>query len=185
MLKKASTHGASAPGKSKTARSKAAKAKSKDKATQRMGARKAASEAASKHTAVAAKPGGCPRRSHSRSLSPDDRPNPRFAYRDHSPGAGPRLPTKSLTLAEGKSRAQDAKIASSKRADEGAAAVKKHAAPDSPRESGFSKAYHSLFGSSSDEAEEEGAVTEPQEISNDLDELQERFKLLSRKAPRR
>ncbi|POM60119.1 hypothetical protein PHPALM_31058 [Phytophthora palmivora] len=30
-----------------------------------------------------------------------------------------------------------------------------------PRESAFSKDYHSLFGSSSDEAGEEGAVTEP------------------------
>ncbi|POM62599.1 hypothetical protein PHPALM_28232 [Phytophthora palmivora] len=87
MPKKASTRGASEPSTSKTARSKAAKAKSKDKATPRKEARKAASEAASKRTAAAAKQGGSPRRSRSRSLSPDDRPNPRFTYRDHSPGA--------------------------------------------------------------------------------------------------
>ncbi|POM59436.1 ATP-binding cassette (ABC) Superfamily, partial [Phytophthora palmivora] len=41
-------------------------------------------------------------------------------------------PAKNLTLAEGKARAQTAKAASSKRADEGAAATKKRAAPDSP-----------------------------------------------------
>ncbi|POM74704.1 Hypothetical protein PHPALM_8298 [Phytophthora palmivora] len=87
MLKKASTRGASAPSKSKTARSKTGKAKSKDKAAPRTEARKAASVAASKPTAAAAKQGGSPRHRRSRSLSLDDRPNPRFAYRDHSPGA--------------------------------------------------------------------------------------------------
>ncbi|POM81728.1 Hypothetical protein PHPALM_264 [Phytophthora palmivora] len=87
MLRNASTHGASAPSKSKTARSKTAKTKSKDKAAPRKEGRKAASKAASKPTAGAAKQGGSPRRSRSRSLSPDDRPNPRFAYLDHSPGA--------------------------------------------------------------------------------------------------
>ncbi|POM58570.1 ABC Superfamily [Phytophthora palmivora] len=220
MPKKASNHGASAPSKSKTARSKTAKAKSKDKAAPR----KAASEAASKHTATAATQGGSPRRSRSRSLSPDDRPNPRFTYRDHNPGAESPVfdipmitgsesdgdspgstkdptpsqdapsqdtlvdgaesseanaastssPTKNLTLAEGKARTQAAKAASQKRVDEGAAAAKKRAAPETPRESGFSKACHSLFDSA-DGSEEEGAVTEPQAISNDLDEQQERY----------
>ncbi|POM59235.1 ATP-binding cassette (ABC) Superfamily [Phytophthora palmivora] len=85
-------------------------------------------------------------------------------------------PAKNLTLDEGKARAQAAKAASSKRADEGAAAAKKRAAPGSPsRESSVSKDYHNLFDSSSDEAEEEGAVTEPQEISDDLDVQQERY----------
>ncbi|POM77007.1 ABC Superfamily [Phytophthora palmivora] len=79
-------------------------------------------------------------------------------------------PAKNLTLAEGKAQAQATKAASSKRADEGAAAAKKRAAPETPpRRSSFSKDYHSLFDSTSDEAEEEGAVAEPQEISNDLD----------------
>ncbi|POM75758.1 Hypothetical protein PHPALM_7096 [Phytophthora palmivora] len=87
MPKKANTRGASAPSKSKTARSKTSKAKSKDKAAPRKEARKAASEAASKLTAAAAKQGGSPRRGCSRSLSPDDRPNPRLNYRDHSPGS--------------------------------------------------------------------------------------------------
>ncbi|POM68293.1 Hypothetical protein PHPALM_15565 [Phytophthora palmivora] len=184
MPKKASTHGASAPSKPKTRRLKTAKAKSKDKAAPRKEVRKAASEAASKHTAAAAKQGGSPRRSRSRSLSPDDRPNPRFTYRDHSTGAESPVfdipmitgsesdgdspgstkdptpsqdapsqddssqdapvddsksseakaastspPAKNLTLAEGKARAQAAEAASSKRADEGAAAAKKRVSP--------------------------------------------------------
>ncbi|POM61061.1 hypothetical protein PHPALM_29985 [Phytophthora palmivora] len=66
-------------------------------------------------------------------------------------------PAKSLSLDEGKAQAQAAKAASQKRADEGAAAAKKRADPDYPF------------------AEEEGAITEPQEISNDLDEQQERY----------
>ncbi|POM73375.1 Hypothetical protein PHPALM_9783, partial [Phytophthora palmivora] len=90
--------------------------------------------------------------------------------------ASTSLPATNLTLGEGKDRAQAAKTASQKRADEGAAAAKKRAAPDSPfRESGLPKGYHNLFDSESDEAEEEGAVSEPQKISNDLDEQQERF----------
>ncbi|POM58691.1 Hypothetical protein PHPALM_36624, partial [Phytophthora palmivora] len=87
MPKKASTRGASAPSKSNTARSKTAKAKSKDKGAPRKEVRKAASEAGSTRTAAAAKQGGSPRRSRSRFLSSDDRPNPRFTYRDHSPGS--------------------------------------------------------------------------------------------------
>ncbi|POM62834.1 hypothetical protein PHPALM_27957 [Phytophthora palmivora] len=82
-----STRGASAPSKPKPARSKTGKAKSKDKATPRTEARKAVSNAARKPTAAAGTQGGIPRRSYSCSLSPDDKPNPRFAYQDHSPGA--------------------------------------------------------------------------------------------------
>ncbi|POM78166.1 ABC Superfamily [Phytophthora palmivora] len=235
MPKKASTHGASAPSKSKTARSKTAKAKSKDKAAPRKEARKAASEAGSKRSAAAATQGGSPRRSPSRSLSPDDRPNPWFTYRDHNPGAessvfdipmitgsesdgdspgstkdpsssqdapsqdapaqdapsqdapaddaesseakavSTSLPAKNLTLAEGKARAQAAKAASSKRVEEGAAAAKKRAAPGSPTsEPSIVKGFRPLFDSS-DEDEEEGAITELQEISNDLDEQQELY----------
>ncbi|POM67604.1 ATP-binding cassette (ABC) Superfamily, partial [Phytophthora palmivora] len=215
MSKKASTHGASAPSKSKTARSKPAKAKSKDKAAPRMEARKAASEAASKRTASAAKQGGSPRRSRSHSLSPDDRPNPRFAYRDHSPGAeSPVFDISMITGSESDgdspgstkdpSSSQDAPSqdapaddaesseakadstsspaknltldeASAKLADEGAASAKKRAAPGSPTsEPSIAKGFKSLFDSS-DEEEEEGAVSEPREISNDLDEQQERY----------
>ncbi|POM73333.1 ATP-binding cassette (ABC) Superfamily [Phytophthora palmivora] len=225
MPKKASTRGASAPSKSKTARSKTAKAKSKDKATPRKEVRKAASEAGSKRTAAAASQEGSSRRSRSRSLSPDDRPNPRFAYRDHSPGsespefnipkitgsesdggspgstkdpassqdapsqdapaddagsseakaASTSSPANNLTLIEGKARAQAAKAASPKRAGEGAAAAKKRAAPGSPTsEPSIAKGFKSLFDSS-DEEEEEGAVSKPREISNDLDEQQERY----------
>ncbi|POM75299.1 ABC Superfamily [Phytophthora palmivora] len=207
MPSKASTHGASAP----------SKTKSKDKAVPRKEDRNADFEAAIKRTAAAAKQGGSTRRSRSRSLSPDDRSNPRFAYRDHSPGtespvfdipmitgsdsdgdspgstkdptssqdapsqdapvddiespeakvASTSSPANNLTLDEGKARAQAAKAASSKQVDEGAAAAKKRAAPGPPS--------RDLFDSSSDEGEEEGAVTEPQEISNNLDEQQERY----------
>ncbi|POM63468.1 Hypothetical protein PHPALM_21122 [Phytophthora palmivora] len=210
MPKKASTHGASAPSKSKIARSKTAKAKSKDKAAPRKEARKAASEAASKRTAATAKQGGSPRRSRSRSLSPDDRPRPRFAYRDHRPGAespvfdnpmitglesdgdspgstkdptsshdapsqdapaadaklseakaaSTSLPAKNLTLTEGKARGQAAKAASSKRADEGAAAKKREAPGSPPSEPSIAKGFQSLFDSS-DEDEEEGLSLSP------------------------
>ncbi|POM69776.1 LOW QUALITY PROTEIN: Hypothetical protein PHPALM_13923 [Phytophthora palmivora] len=80
-----------------------------------------------------------------------------------------------LTSAEGKARAQAAKAASPKRAGEGAAAAKKRAAPGSPTsEPSIAKGFKSLFDSS-DEEEEEGAVSELQEISNDFDEQQERY----------
>ncbi|POM71673.1 ATP-binding cassette (ABC) Superfamily [Phytophthora palmivora] len=89
--------------------------------------------------------------------------------------ASTNSPATNLTLDEGKTRAQAAKAASPKRAGEGAAAAKKRAAPGSPTsEPSIAKGFKSLFGSS-DEDEEEGAVTEPQEISNDLDEQQERY----------
>ncbi|POM81743.1 ABC Superfamily [Phytophthora palmivora] len=84
-------------------------------------------------------------------------------------------PAKNLTLTEDKARAQVAKAASATRADEGAAAAKKRAAPGSPTsEPSIGKGFRSLFDSS-DEDEEGRAVTEPQEISNDLDEQQERY----------
>ncbi|POM67253.1 Hypothetical protein PHPALM_16784 [Phytophthora palmivora] len=52
----------------------------------------------------------------------------------------------------------------------------RHAAPDpSFRESGPPKDYHNLFDSAPDEAEEERAIAEPQEISNALGEQQERY----------
>ncbi|POM63666.1 ATP-binding cassette (ABC) Superfamily [Phytophthora palmivora] len=82
-------------------------------------------------------------------------------------------PAKNLTLDEGKARAQAAIAASEKRASEGVAAAKEHASPGSPiPEPSIAKGFRSLFDSS-DEEEEEGAVSEPQEISNDLDERQE------------
>ncbi|POM79024.1 ATP-binding cassette (ABC) Superfamily [Phytophthora palmivora] len=221
MPKKASTHGASAPSKSKTARSTTANAKLKDKAAPRKEARKAASEEPC-HCCC------CTRRepaTQSLALpSPDDRPNPRFAYRDHSPGAGSPVfnipmitgsesdgdspgsakdpsssqdapsqdapaddtasseakaastssPAKKLSLDEGKARAQAAKADSSKRADEGAAA-KKRAAPGSPTsEPSIAMGFQSIRGRRG------GAVTEIQEISNDLDEQQERYQAAQR-----
>ncbi|POM64639.1 Polyprotein [Phytophthora palmivora] len=79
------------------------------------------------------------------------------------------LPTKNLTLDKGKARAQAAKAAPQKRADEGAAAAKKRAAPGSPTsEPSIAKGFRSLFDSSD---ERRGL----REISNDLDEQQERY----------
>ncbi|POM68852.1 Ankyrin repeat-containing protein [Phytophthora palmivora] len=83
-------------------------------------------------------------------------------------------PAKNLTLAEGKARAQAAKTASQKRSEEMAADAKKRAALGSPTEApAIAKGYRSLFDFESEEAEEEGAVTESQAISYDLDEQQE------------
>ncbi|POM75089.1 ATP-binding cassette (ABC) Superfamily, partial [Phytophthora palmivora] len=166
MPKNVSAHGASSPSKSKTARSKTAKAKSKDKAAPRKEARKAASEAASKRTAAAAKQGEIPQR---------NAPSQTLLLMTEAKAASTSSPAKNLTLTEGKARGQTAKAASSKRADEGAAAAKKRAAPGSPSsEPSIAKGFQSLFDSL-DEEEEEGDVTEPQEISNDLDEQQERY----------
>ncbi|POM63963.1 ABC Superfamily [Phytophthora palmivora] len=225
MPKKASTHGASAPSKSKTARSKTAKTKSKDKAAPRKEARKAASEAGSKRTAAAARQEGVRDAVARAPCRPTIGQTLGFAYRDHSPGAESPVfdismitgsesdgdspgstkdpsssqdapsqdapvddaesseakatstssPAKNLTSTEGKARAQVAKAASAKRADEGSAAAKKRAAPGSPTsEPSIAKGFKSLFDSSHED-EEEGAVSEPHEISNDLDEQQERY----------
>ncbi|POM77819.1 Hypothetical protein PHPALM_4734, partial [Phytophthora palmivora] len=204
MPKKASTRGASAPSKSKTARSKTAKAKSKDKSAPRKEVRKAASEAGSKRTAAAASQEGS-----SRSLSPDDRPNPRFAYQDHSPGSespefnipmitgsesdgdspgSAKDPSSSQDASSQDAPAQDAPSQDAP-ADDTESSEAKAASTSSPAKNltliearspwlsyvtSIAKGFKSLFDSS-DEDEEEGAVFEPQEISNDLDEQQEHY----------
>ncbi|POM63688.1 Hypothetical protein PHPALM_20876 [Phytophthora palmivora] len=85
-------------------------------------------------------------------------------------------PVQNLTLDESKAQTQAAKATSQKRAEEGAAAAKKGAAPGSPTpEPPIAKGYRSLFDSESEEVEEKGTVAEPQEIFNDLDEEQERY----------
>ncbi|POM60129.1 ABC Superfamily, partial [Phytophthora palmivora] len=200
MPKKASTRGASAPSKSKTARSNTATAKDKATPAPRKEARMAASEAASKRTAAAAEQGGSPRRIPGQSPvfdipmitgseSDGDSPGPTMdptptqdapsqdapvddTASSEAKAVSTSSPAKSLTLVEGKARS---KAASPKRAGEGAAAAKKRAAPGSPSsEPSIAKGFRSLFDSS-DEEEEEGSVSEPQEISNDLDEQQERY----------
>ncbi|POM67710.1 Hypothetical protein PHPALM_16237 [Phytophthora palmivora] len=151
-----------------------------------MEARKAATEAASKRTAAAAKQGEIPERILGQSPldfpmitgSESDRDSPgstkdptpsQDAPSQDAPGddaksseakaASMSSPAKNLTLAEGKTRAQAAKAASPTRADEGAAAAKKRAAPGSPTpEPSIAKGLRSLFDSS-DEEEEEGAVS--------------------------
>ncbi|POM70951.1 Hypothetical protein PHPALM_12551 [Phytophthora palmivora] len=63
-----------------------------------------------------------------------------------------------------------------KRDVEGVAAAKKRTVPGfHTKGPAIAKGYRTLFDSEPGEAEEEGAVTEPQEISNDLDEQQERY----------
>ncbi|POM78558.1 ATP-binding cassette (ABC) Superfamily [Phytophthora palmivora] len=199
MPRKASSHGASASSKSKTARSKAAKAKSTDKTALRTEAHKAASETASMPTAAAAAQGGCPRLSRSRSVPPDDRPNPRFAYRDHSPGAeSPAFDIPMITGSESDEDttrstkdptptqdgpSQDTPVddfvsseAKAAPASSPAQNLTLYLAPGSPTpEPPIAKGYRSLFASKSDEAEAEGTITEPQEIWNDLDKQQERY----------
>ncbi|POM61265.1 hypothetical protein PHPALM_29746 [Phytophthora palmivora] len=188
MPKKASTHGASAPSKSKTARSKTTKAKSK-------------AEAASKRTAAAARQGGSPRRSRSRSSSPDDRPNPRFTYLDHSPGA--ESPVFNIPLITGSESDGDSPGSTKDPTSSQDAPSQDAPAQDAPVDDDASSegSFNELAcqepylnrsaqllaillqslpsqrdsNPSSDEEEEEGAVSEPREISNDLDEQQERY----------
>ncbi|POM70321.1 ABC Superfamily, partial [Phytophthora palmivora] len=194
MPKKASTRGASAPSKSKTARSKTSKAKSKDKAAPRKETRKAASEAGSKRTAAATRQEGSPRRSRSRSLSPDDRPNPSPGSESpdfnipmitgsesdgDSPGSA-KVPSSSQDAPSQDAPAQDAP-AQDAPVDDAESSEAKVASASSPaknltltEEPSIAKGFKSLFDSS-DEDEEEGAVSEPREISNDFDEQQERY----------
>ncbi|KAG2862378.1 hypothetical protein PC118_g8984 [Phytophthora cactorum] len=164
-----------------------------------------ASKAATSSGDAPADTGASSRRSRSPSLPEDDGPNPRFAVREHSPGtvaearakhdgshseeaAGERTPLPSEGGRESvhslgsdhgghspMSPADEAMDSSNTRADE----------DDKPRRIlrnlSFSEVetevdpYKNLFASYSDEEEEEGAVNEPQEISNDLDRQQEDF----------
>ncbi|KAG3068062.1 hypothetical protein PI125_g23499 [Phytophthora idaei] len=72
-----------------------------------------------------------------------------------------------LSFSEGRERAQAAKAA----AEQSKHTKKRHASRSSRREAFETEVdpYTDLFASDSDEEEEEGAVNEPQEISNDLD----------------
>ncbi|KAG2923311.1 hypothetical protein PC114_g4853 [Phytophthora cactorum] len=145
--------------------------------------------------------GASSRRSRSPSLPKDDGPNPRFAVREHSPGtvaearakldgshseeaAGERTPLPSeggrenVSFSEGRERAQAAKAAA-----EQSKHAKKRNASRSPRREALETEvdlYKNLFASDSDEEEEEGAVNEPQEISNDLDRQQKDFQAAQR-----
>ncbi|POM71415.1 Hypothetical protein PHPALM_12024 [Phytophthora palmivora] len=97
--------------------------------------------------------------------------------------AATSLPSKNLTLAEGKARTQAAKAASSKRADEGAAAAKKRASPGSPTSApSIAKGFRSLYDSESDEAEVERPVTEPKRSQTISMSSRSAIKLLNCKA---
>ncbi|KAG2981366.1 hypothetical protein PC118_g10669 [Phytophthora cactorum] len=85
----------------------------------------------------------------------------------------PRRVLRNLSFSEGRERAQAAKAS----VDQSQHTKKRNASRSSRREALKIKVdpYKSLFGSDSEEEEEEGAVNELQEISNDLDWQQEDF----------
>ncbi|KAG3124887.1 hypothetical protein PI124_g22387 [Phytophthora idaei] len=82
-----------------------------------------------------------------------------------------RRALRNLSFSEGRERAHAAKAAA-----EQSKHTKKRNASRSPRREALEIGvgpYKNLFGSDSEEEEKEGAVNEPQEISNDLDRQQE------------
>ncbi|KAG2966931.1 hypothetical protein PC118_g18877 [Phytophthora cactorum] len=90
----------------------------------------------------------------------------------------PRRVHRNLSFSEGRERAQAAKAAA-----ERSKHTKKRHASRSPRREALETEvdpYKDLFASDFDEEEEEGAVNEPQEISNDLDRQQEDFQAAQR-----
>ncbi|KAG2773169.1 hypothetical protein PC116_g14986 [Phytophthora cactorum] len=90
----------------------------------------------------------------------------------------PHRVLRNLSFSEGRERAQAAKAAA-----EQSKHTKKRNASRSPRREALETEvdpYKNLFASDSDEKEEEGAVNEPQEISNDLDRQQENFQAAQR-----
>ncbi|KAG3249578.1 hypothetical protein PI124_g5757 [Phytophthora idaei] len=227
----AKVHAKSAPTKQQT---KSSKPRGKGSALQE--ATEVASKAVTSSGDAPADTGASSRRSRSLSLPKDDGPNPRFAVREHSPGAvaearakhdvshseeadsertllpseggrefvhslgsdhgghnpmsmsdeamgssntradeddKPRRVLRNLSFSEGRERAQATKAAAEQRKH-----TKKRHASRSPRREALETevgTYKDLFASDSDEEEEEGAVNEPQEISNDLDWQQEDF----------
>ncbi|KAG2907876.1 hypothetical protein PC117_g20090 [Phytophthora cactorum] len=85
---------------------------------------------------------------------------------------------RNLSFSEGRERAHAAKAAA-----EPSKHTKKRNASRSPRREALETEvgpYKNLFGSDSEEEEEEGPVNEPQEISNDLDRQQEDFQAAQR-----
>ncbi|KAG2881557.1 hypothetical protein PC129_g22340 [Phytophthora cactorum] len=90
----------------------------------------------------------------------------------------PRRVLRNLSFSEGRERVQAAKAAA-----EQSKHTKKRNASRSPRRAALETEvdpYKNLFGSDSEEEEEEGAVNEPQEILNDLDRQQEDFQAAQR-----
>ncbi|KAG2799202.1 hypothetical protein PC129_g10956 [Phytophthora cactorum] len=90
----------------------------------------------------------------------------------------PRRALRNLSFSEGREQAQAAKAAA-----EQSQHTKKRIASRSSRREALETGvdpYKDLFSSDSDEEEEEGAVNEPQEISNDLDRQQEDFQAAQR-----
>ncbi|KAG3245731.1 hypothetical protein PI124_g9528 [Phytophthora idaei] len=90
----------------------------------------------------------------------------------------PRRVLRNLSISEGRERAQAAKAT----AEQSKHTKKRHASRSPRREALGTEVdpYKDLFASDSDEEEGEGAVNEPQEISNDLDRQQEDFQASQR-----
>ncbi|KAG3111865.1 hypothetical protein PI125_g8726 [Phytophthora idaei] len=102
-----------------------------------------------------------------------DSPNTRAAEDEK-----PRRVLRNLSFSEGRERPQATKAAA-----EQSKHTKQRNASRSPRREALETGddpYKNLFGSDSEEEEEEGAVNEPQEISNDLDRQQEDFQAAQR-----
>ncbi|GMF45527.1 unnamed protein product [Phytophthora fragariaefolia] len=100
-----------------------------------------------------------------------------FGLNDPDTGSGQwSLSVRNLTLSEGLARVRGAATPhqGAAAAQEEPANSRKRSASQSPSRKARDS-FRGLFDSSSDEEEEEGAVPEPQEISNDLDRQQEHY----------
>ncbi|KAG4038550.1 hypothetical protein PC123_g25886 [Phytophthora cactorum] len=198
--------GAIAHAKSAATKQQTKSSKPRGKASALQEATEAASKAVTSSGDAPADTGASSRRSRSPSLPKDDGPNPRFAVREHSPGtvaearakhdgshskeaAGERTPlpseggresVHSLESDHGghnpMSPADEAMDSSNTRAYEDGNLVMSSGTFRSTKVD----PYKNLFGSDSEEEEEEGAVNEPQEISNDFDRQQEDFQATQR-----
>ncbi|KAG2816428.1 hypothetical protein PC113_g23092 [Phytophthora cactorum] len=198
--------GAIAHAKSAATKQQTKSSKPRGKASALQEATEAASKAVTSSGDAPADTGASSRRSRSPSLPKDDGPNPRFAVREHSPGtvaearakhdgshskeaAGERTPLPSEGGRESvyslesdhgghnpMSPADEAMDSSNTRAYEDGNLVMSSGTFRSTEVD----PYKNLFGSDSEEEEEEGAVNEPQEISNDFDRQQEDFQATQR-----
>ncbi|KAG3165420.1 hypothetical protein C6341_g12381 [Phytophthora cactorum] len=120
--------------------------------------------------------------SHSEEAAGERTPLPSEGGREsvHSLGSdhGGHSPMKGSSFSKGRERVQAAKVAA-----EQSKHTKKRNASRSPRRETLETEldpYKNRFGPDSEEEEEEGAVNEPQEISNDLDRQQEDFQAAQR-----
>ncbi|ETK88022.1 hypothetical protein L915_07654 [Phytophthora nicotianae] len=130
------------------------------------------------------------RRSPSPSMSSDDRPNPRFACREHSPGSEDEAKARSSHSVSGSSWKGTLQCPASTALTACTRSLvitlitakhsKKHMASRSPLREGMeTDSYYMMFDSSDEE--EEGAIAEPQEITNGIYRQQDLFQAAQRK----